>query len=60
MTELKLCLCGAEPHIEKEKEPFGVYEHYVVLCDKCGRHSQTFSFLPSTIIDWNKRAVRTI
>lgn len=47
MTELKLCLCGAEPHIEKEKEPFGVYEHYVVLCDKCGRHSQTFSFLPA-------------
>ncbi len=28
MTELKLCLCGAEPHIEKEKDPFGVYEHY--------------------------------
>lgn len=21
MTELKLCLCGAEPHIEKEKDP---------------------------------------
>jgi hypothetical protein len=60
MTELKLCLCGAKPHIEKEKDPFGVYEHYVVLCDKCGRYSQTFSFLPSAIIDWNKRAVRTI
>lgn len=60
MTELKLCLCGAEPHIKKEKEPFSVYEHYAVSCDKCGRHSQTFSFLPSAIIDWNKRAVRTI
>lgn len=58
MTELKLCLCGAEPHIEKE--PFGVYERYVVLCDKCGRHSQAFSFLPSAIINWNKRAVKTI
>lgn len=60
MTELKLCLCGAEPHLEKEKEPFGVYERYVVLCDKCGRRSQTFYFLPSAIISWNKRAVRTI
>lgn len=60
MTELKLCLCGAEPHIEKEKDPFGVYEHYVVLCNKCGRHSKTFYFLPSAIIDWNKRVVRTI
>lgn len=60
MTELKLCLCGAEPHIEKEKEPFSVYERYAVSCDKCGRRTQTFSFLPSAIIDWNKIAVRTI
>ena len=44
----------------KRKRSFGVYERYAVLCDKCGRRSKTFYFLPSSIVDWNKRAVRTI